>query len=152
MNAEFSPTQDDKIISALANAAILLPMWGLIVSALIWITQREKSAYVRDQALQALTWQITQVAAMFLGMGCYFVSFFMMFGSIFAAGAEEMAGPPPGFFLPFCTMGLIFISMFVFIIGGVYAAIRNLQGQAITYPFVGERIRSYINDNSKRAA
>jgi len=145
MKTEFSPTQDDKIVSALANAAIILPMWGIIVSALIWITQREKSAYVRDQALQALTWQITQVGIMFIGMACYFVSFFAMFGSAFTAGAEDMTGPPTFIFLPFCAMGFIFLGMFAFIVVGLYAAVRNLQGHVFTYPFVGERIRAYIN-------
>ncbi len=145
MKTDFSPTQDDKIVSALAHVAIILPFWGLIVSALIWVTQREKSAYIRDQALQALTWQVTQVGCMFLGMACYFVSFFAMFGSVFAAEAQEMTGPPPFIFLPFCAMGFIFLAMFGFILVGLYAALRNVQGHVFTYPLVGGWIRAYLN-------
>ncbi|MCL4262491.1 MAG: DUF4870 domain-containing protein [Anaerolineae bacterium] len=145
MKTDLSPTQDEKLMSALANAVIILPMWGIIASALIWITQREKSAYVRDQALQALSWQVTQVGAMFLGMACYFVSFFAMFGTMFAAEGQEMVGPPPFFFLPFCAMGFIFLAMFGFIVVGLYAAFRNLQGHVFTYPLVGVRARAYIN-------
>jgi uncharacterized Tic20 family protein len=145
MKAEQSPTQDDKIISALAQGAVLLPVWGIIISTLIWITQREKSEYIRDQALQALSWQATQVAIWFVGMACYIASFFLIFGTMFATNPETTAGPPAGFFFPFCVMGLLLLSFLGFIVVGLYAALRNLQGAFFTYPIIGERVRAYIN-------
>ena len=139
------PSQDDKVVGAMAHAAALLPMWGIVVPALIWVTQREKSEHIRQQSIQALGWQIFQIALLFGGFAFYMVSFFLMFGSIFVM--EEFAtsaGPPAGFFLPFCVMGFIFLTMIVTIIVGLYAAVRNLQGHDFTYPLVGQRVRAYL--------
>ena len=83
MQEKLVPTQDDKVTSAIAHAAVILPMWGIVVPAIFWATQRDKSAFVKDQTLQALSWQIAQVTLMFVAMACYMVSFFMMFGGLF---------------------------------------------------------------------
>lgn len=147
MKSELSPTQDDKITSALAQATIVLPMWGVIAAIVIWATQREKSAYIRDQALQALGWQVSLVAVWFVGMFCYLASFFSVFTSmaVMESGSGSAAGPPAALLLPFFSMGLIFLSMFVFVVVGLFAAVRNLQGQQFTYPLLGHWVRSYAN-------
>jgi hypothetical protein len=46
--------QDEHIMAALAHGSILLPMTGVIVPIVIWITQREKSRYVASQFFQWL--------------------------------------------------------------------------------------------------
>lgn len=144
MKTELSPTQDDKITGALAQATVVLPMWGLIAAVIIWATQREKSAYIRDQALQALGWQVALIGVWFLGMGCYMASFFGTFASIMAMDAGATA-PPPALFIPFMAMAGVFLAMFAFIVIGLFAAVRNLQGQLFTYPVVGNWVRSYAN-------
>ena len=146
MQEKLVPTQDEKVTSALAHAAIILPMWGIIVPAIFWATQREKSEFIKDQTLQALSWQITQVVLMFVMMACYMASFFTMFGSAFMGNPETIGGPPPGFFFPFCIMGMYFGVMAAFFISGIYAAARVLQGNVFTYPYVGSWIRRYMNE------
>ncbi len=146
MQEKLIPTQDEKVTSALAHAAVILPMWGIIVAAVFWATQREKSEFVKDQTLQALSWQISQVGLMFVSMACYMASFFTMFGTVFMGNPETMGGPPPGFFFPFCIMGIYFLVIAAFIITGIFAAIRVLQGHAFTYPIVGGWIRRYMNE------
>lgn len=64
MKENLSPTQDEKVTSALAHAAVILPMWGIIITAVFWATQREKSKFIQDQTLQALSWQILQVSVL----------------------------------------------------------------------------------------
>lgn len=144
MNKIQTPSQDDKVVGALSHAAALLPMWGIVVPALIWVTQREKSDYIRQQSLQALAWQIFQICLLFGGFAFYMVSFFLMFGSFFFMSEMASDAPPPGFFLPFCVMGFIFLTMIVTIIVGIYAAVRNLQGQEFTYPLIGQRVQAYL--------
>ncbi|WP_420642187.1 DUF4870 domain-containing protein [Candidatus Leptofilum sp.] len=144
MDEKQTPTQDDKIVGALGHAAALLPMWGIVVPAIIWVTQREKSDYIRQQSIQALAWQVTQIILLFGGFALYMVSFFLMFGSVFIMEEMAASGPPAGFFLPFCVMGFIFLIMIVTIIVAIYAAVRNLQGHDFTYPLVGQRVRAYL--------
>ncbi|MCP5095099.1 MAG: DUF4870 domain-containing protein [Chloroflexi bacterium] len=137
------PNSDERVISAIAHGAIILPMWGLIAAIVIWLTQREKSPFVRQQALQAVSWQVTQILTMFVGMGCYMLSFLTMIP--FTMSASGSNGEPPFFFfLPFAAMGLVFLLMFVFIVVGIVAAVRNLQGRPFFYPIIGKRLEQYM--------
>lgn len=143
MEEKHSPTQDDKLMGALAHASVIMPLWGIVVPAFIWVTQREKTAYIRRQSLQALGWQASQVILLFLGMLLYGFSFFVMFGTLFI-GQTPPDAPPPTFFIPFCVMGFLFLVMIGFIIVGLYAAVRNLQGHAFTYPLIGDWVQAYM--------
>ncbi len=142
------PTQDEKVTSALAHAAVILPMWGIIITAVFWATQREKSKFIQDQTLQALSWQVLQVVMMFVSIGCYMASFFLMMGSTFMMEPQNMSGPPAGFFLPFCVMGLYFLSFIFFIFIGIGAAFRVIQGHRVTYPIIGGWVRGYMEQNN----
>jgi hypothetical protein len=81
------PNQEEKVMAALAHIAILLPLMGLVAPIVIWATQKDKSAYVNFQALQAVAYQVSLILVWFLGMGCYICSFF---GTVFLIPA----GPP----------------------------------------------------------
>ena len=52
------PTQDERLVSALAHLTILLPLIGIIAPIIIYVTQREKSKFIAFQALQALAYQL----------------------------------------------------------------------------------------------
>jgi len=136
-------TSDERIMSALAHGAILLPMWGTIAAIIIWVTQKEKSEFVRYQAMQAIAWQVTQIIVMFLGMGCYMCSFFTMIPAM-ETMEHSSTGFPIFMIFPFGTMGLVMLSMLAFIVVGIVAAVRSLQGRPFTYPIVGRRIESYL--------
>ena len=137
-------SQDDKIVGALGHAAAFLPFWGIIAPVLIWVTQREKSEFIRQQSAQALAWQILQICLRFIGMAFYMGSFFLTFGSVFMMDEMGSNGPPPVFFLPFCVMGVIFFTFIITIIVALYAAVRNLQGHDFNYPLIGQRVRAYL--------
>lgn len=137
------PTSDERIMAGLANGAVIVPMWGLLLAAIIWLTQREKSAYVRQQGAQAIAWQVTQLGAFFLGMIIYVASFFTMMGGTFLM-ASDSAGPPPLFFVPFIIFGCLFLFQFVFIIVGIWAAVRTFQGSAFVYPVVGSYVQRFL--------
>lgn len=137
------PSQDERILAALVHAAALLPFWGIILSGLIWATQREKSDYVRHQGVQALAWQAAAVAMMFVGMGCYLASFFLGFATMLFTGATD---EPPFLFplFPLFSMGLLFLLMAVFIVGGLIGTIQSLQGRKFVYPIIGTRVQEYL--------
>ena len=137
------PSQDDKIVAALAHAAAVLPLWGLLVSILIWVTQREKWEYIRQQSLQALAWQAVQICLFMGGMVLYMGSFFIAFGTTMFWD-DSSAAMPPGFFLPFCVIGSLGIVFVVTIVVALYAAVRNLQGHPFIYPIIGTRVQDYL--------
>ena len=57
------PTQDEKTWAALAHASILLALvsggpLGPIAAFIIWLVKKDESAYVADQAIQSLVYQV----------------------------------------------------------------------------------------------
>lgn len=144
MNEKAIATQDEKLMAGLAHGSILLPMWGLILSALIFITQREKSPFTREQAAQAIVWQAALIAVFMVGMGCYMLSFFGLMGGMILTGGEPAGGPPPAFFLPFGVMGMVALGALLFIAVGLFGAVRALQGHPFQYPLVGGFMNRYL--------
>ncbi len=56
-------TQEEKVLAGLSHGSILLGIFtngigGIVVALVIWLTQKQKSAYVAAQALQALVYQV----------------------------------------------------------------------------------------------
>jgi uncharacterized Tic20 family protein len=71
------PTQDEKTWAALAHASILLALvsggpLGPIAAFIIWLAKKEESAYIADQAMQSLVYQVAVSVLnwiMWLGIG-----------------------------------------------------------------------------------
>jgi uncharacterized Tic20 family protein len=66
------PSQDECTLAALAHASMVLNLvgggfLGIVAAFFIWLTQKEKSAYVGFHALQALAFQIAVMAVTILG-------------------------------------------------------------------------------------
>ena len=71
--AQIFHSSDELTWAALAHASALLNVFGgvggLIAALVIWLTQREKSAWVAFQALQALVFQATILVITVLVVG-----------------------------------------------------------------------------------
>ena len=137
--------QDERILAALAHGAILLPIYGIIIPAIIWITQKEKSRYVSFQSLQALVFHLTLLFLYVIGMLCYFVSFIGMFGGMFLAESSqsELMAVLPGLF-PFAVLGGFACIGVFFVIYGVIGAILSLVSKDFRYVIIGNFIESRL--------
>jgi uncharacterized Tic20 family protein len=148
------PTQDDRIMAALAHVSILLPFTGLIAPIIIWATQKSKSPYVRFQALQAVAYHLTMIVAGFVGGACYFCSFFIFFPLLMLSTPENSNGsalPAPvvggallSVFLPFLVFGIVAVGLVAFVLTGIFGAVRTLQGKPFRYPILGRRLERYL--------
>jgi uncharacterized Tic20 family protein len=144
-----APSQDDRVMAALSHISILMPLMGIVVPIVIWVTQKDKSQYVAFQALQAAGFQISLIAAYFIGMGCYMCSFFSMFLSIplSAAFSSDQSFNPLsgiGFAFPLLVVGAIFMVGFAFIVYGVVGAVMAFQGKPFQYIFIGNRVERFM--------
>ncbi len=156
-----TPTQDERILAALAHASVILPFWGLIAAIVIWITQREKSKFVGFQALQGAAYQLSLVLLAILSGVCYMCSFFSTFltmplGIIASEAATnpDIIGMLVGLlstFVPFCLMGVFLLVGLAFVFYGFYGAVRVLQGDDFRYAIVGERLERYLNQQQAPA-
>jgi uncharacterized Tic20 family protein len=151
------PSQNDKIMAALAHISAVLPFMGVIAPIVIWATQKDKSEYVAFQALQAVAYQLLMIFAWFVGMGCYMLSFFSMFLGIPLAGANGGRVDPSiaplfalGFMIPFVIFGAIFVGGALFVIYGIIGAVQVFQGKDFRYAIIGNRLMNYLNTNNER--
>lgn len=149
-----TPSQNDKIMAALAHISAILPFMGVIAPIVIWATQKDKSEYVAFQALQAVAFQLLMILAWFVGMGCYMLSFFGMFLTIPFAGSSGSEVNPSaapffmfGALVPFIIFGAIFLGGAIFVIYGVIGAIQVFQGKDFRYIIIGRWLENYLQKN-----
>jgi uncharacterized Tic20 family protein len=151
------PTQDERVMAALSHGSALLPMLGIIAPIIIWVTQKEKSKYVAFQSLQALAYQLIMIAAYFIAMGCYMLSFFTTFLTMpFASssGNSQSIDPIFGltFMIPFLVFGAIFIGGFFFVAYGIIGAIMTVQGKSFRYMIIGKKVESFMQPKQDAVA
>ena len=145
------PSQNDKIMAALAHISAILPLMGVIAPIVIWATQKDKSEFVAFQALQAVAYQLVMILAWFVGMGCYMLSFFGTFFSIPLAQGNGNEPSPLfflGFMVPFIVIGAMFLGSAIFIVYGLIGAIQVFQGKNFRYIIIGDRLTNYLKKGS----
>ena len=145
-----APTQDERVMAALAQVSIILPFFGVVVPIFIWVTQKDKSKFVSFQSLQAVAFQLTLILFYFGGMPCYMCSFFGMFLGTIPLSATENPNPLAiglfglSFAFPFVIFAGLFVGMFVFIIYGIVATVMVVQGKDFRYVLLGNRLERYL--------
>ena len=155
-------TKDERIMAALAHVTILFPFMGVVAPVLLWATQKDQSAFIAFQALQAAVYQICLFFLMVVGFGCYFLSFFLSIGGsmigmltapLFAAPSDApdslaaflgmlVAMVPT--FLPFFLFGLFILLGLFLVVYGLVGAASVFQGKDFRYVVIGKRIEAYL--------
>ncbi len=150
-----APSQDERVMAALAHGTSILFFLGLISPIIIWITQKDKSEYLRFQALQAIALQAAMILGWFLGMACYMCSIFSFVGLTIPTSGYEQTNPAVpgifglGFLLPMLVMFAIFGFQGIFSIYGLAGAVQTLRGRSFEYLVIGPRVRRYLATNGQ---
>jgi uncharacterized protein len=129
-------TPDERSMAALAHASALLNIFsgvgGLIAVLIIWLTQREKSAWVAFHALQSLVFQAAVVIITVLVVGVVWVVGFII--SFATVGIGTIVAVP--------VMILVFFGGFAMIAAGMiyslYGAYQIYQGRDFRYKWIGD--------------
>lgn len=144
------PTKDERLLATLAHASVVANtanLIGLIMVAFIWGTQREKSPFVRFQALQAVIYQSFMLAiGMLLTLiwaGCLGLSLIPV-----AFRPDLYTTSPPdifwlvliGFVVP---LGFALVAMLY----GLYGALQVYRGKPFTYVLVGRWAHSVADES-----
>jgi uncharacterized Tic20 family protein len=142
-------TQEDNWVSGVCHATAILQMWGVITPLIVWFSQKERSAHLRFQSMQAFVYQMIAVAAYMLGMAAYMLFFFGMFFSLILGttrgGSGDLQGPPAIMMAIFLGAMLIFwlfvmISMPIYYLLAGWAGLRVIHGHHFRYPILGKII------------
>lgn len=142
-NETTAPQQNERTLAAAAHASILLSIFtngvgGIAAALIIWLTQKEKSAYVRFQALQAL---IYQAATFIIFMGlwfCWGVAWMgLILPPVIANPAAYETAPPPTMWVGLSLITVPLCIGFLTLLYGLWGAIRCLSGHDFRYLLIG---------------
>ena len=142
-----NPTSDERMMAALAH------FFGIIGALIVWVMQKDKSRFVRFQAMQALVFDLIVMIFLFVLFFCFFgVMFLGMFGTMFAgmnrAAQSENFSWPMIFptMLPFVMFICIFPFSMALLIARIVATVSVLNGNNFRYPFLGTRVEQFMTD------
>jgi uncharacterized Tic20 family protein len=141
-------TQNERGLAGLAHGSILLGIFtggigGVVAAVIIWLTQREKSAYAAYQSLQAAVYQ----GVIFLvTMTCWCCWGLLWTASIMApliSNPERYENQPPaslwwGLVLMIIPLGVWGLTTLY----GMYGAARCFGGHDFKYAVIGDWLKS----------
>jgi uncharacterized Tic20 family protein len=125
--------QEERLLAALSHAAIVTGAMAPVVGIVVYITQKEKSAYAAGQGLQAAVYQLLVIVLTILlwiaWTACYMLSLIPLI-----ANAEQYGdAPPPLFWVGMFSMFCPLIIMGVWGLYGLYGAVRCWSGAYFRY-------------------
>ena len=138
------PTQDERTMAALAHASVIVFGMGIIASVVIWVTQKELSRYVAFQALQATVYHIVGFCIFMASMLCWLILYFASFIPLMVAATQGSDDPPLGFLLAMLLMVVPLIFMGLWIVGGLWGAVRAFRSSDFRYLIIGDQVERWL--------
>jgi uncharacterized Tic20 family protein len=129
-------SSDERTWAALAHASALLNaatgMGGLVAAAVIWLTQKEKSAWVAFHGLQSLVFQAAQSLIVFLVVGVVWIVGFAF--SFITIGIGTIVAVP----VMIVSMFLGIAFMMGCLVYSLYGAYQVYEGREFRYIWIGD--------------
>lgn len=114
----------------LGHFSNILPLWGILINGILWLSFKEKSRKVVFQAHQAIFFHAIFLAAILVGGIAQLLIKLI-----------SVVNAPVGHLFSFVNFVIIFIIFLAYIVTCLYAMFRTLQGAEFEYPFVGAKLR-----------
>ena len=132
---------DDKLMSILSHLAILIPNIGILAPIVIWLTQKEKSKFVRYHAIQAIFFQLLFFILLMLSL---FIGIILMAISLMFANVSSGGEPGTFFWVSMGIMNLYFPLWFFFSIYAIVAAVKSYRGKIFRYLIIGRIVEKRV--------
>jgi len=138
----YTPTSDESLLAAISH------FFGLLVALIVWVTQKDKSRFVRFQAVQAMAYDLVVDVVMLAFVGLIMLLIFgvLVLGvgniAIFGNQGNPTAEPVRIVVALLAATPLLIPMIFVplagiFFIFRVIATIQTLLGKNYHYPWLG---------------
>ncbi len=134
-------SNDGKLMSLISHLSILIPNIGILAPIIIWVTNRERSNFVRFHAIQAIFFQLVFFILM---MFFIFVGVILMLAAIPWFDLNSSADPGILFFLSMIFMFMYFPLWLIFGIYAVVASIKSYKGKIFKYAVIGKIIERKV--------
>ncbi|MBN1659308.1 MAG: DUF4870 domain-containing protein [Anaerolineae bacterium] len=142
-----APTKDERLTAALAHASILFGIFtsgfgGIITALVIWLVQKDKSRYVAFHALQSVVYQTASMLLMILSWCCWSVLYMALIFVPLTTNPEAYEVAPPAGMWVGLALTLVPLAVgAIFLLYGLWAAIRTLDGRDFEYLIIGRWLR-----------
>ena len=147
-----SPTRDERIAGAVAHGSVIVFGLGMLVAAIIWLLQKDKSRYTASQALQSTVYQFVGFVINIASWCCWGVVYAASFMPIILEPNRYADAPPAFFWISMALMIVPLILMGLWILGGLWAGVRVLQGKPFRYLWIGSLVTRYMEKDNEPAA
>lgn len=143
MNEEVVIEKNERVLAALAHGSIVLGAFtngigGIGTALVIWLTQKEKSAYAAAQALQALVYQVGVFILAGLVWCCWGMAWMgMMLPPLFANPEAYEAAPPAGMWIALVALVIPLGICGLTALYALWGATRCLGGHDFRYALIG---------------
>ena len=146
IGAHVETTPDERVMAALAH------FFGLIAALIVWATQKDKSRFLRFQALQALAFDMLFMVAYVLLTMCFLGLMFVMimalaFSTAQAATPDQvLPGIMAGMVMPFAMVfGILPLALLAMVVR-VIAAVSVATGHNFRYPLIAPRVEAFLRE------
>ncbi len=142
-------SQEERVLGAVAHGSILLGlptsgMGGIAVALVIWLTQKEESAYAAFQALQAAVFQAVAFVASVLIWACWGMAWMaMLLPPLFLDPAAYDKAPPAGLWVGLLLLVVPIAVTILIVLYGIWGAVRCLGGHDFKYAIIGSWLASH---------
>lgn len=143
MSEERVTTQEERVLAGLAHGSIVLGVFtngvgGIAAALVVWLTQKEKSAYAAGQALQALVYQVATMVLIWIVWGCWGCAWMaLLLPPLFTNPDAYQTAPPPGLWFGLLLMIVPLGIMGLTTLYGLWGAVRCLGGHDFKYAIIG---------------
>jgi uncharacterized Tic20 family protein len=149
MVGEAGLSQEERTLAAAAHGSIVISLatsglGGIGAALVIWLTQKEKSAYAAFQALQATIYQTVAFVVSVAAWGCWGLAWMaMILPPVFANPTMYKNNPPAGLWLGLVLMLVPIAVSTVSLLYGLWGAARCLGGHDFRYILIGRWLESH---------
>ena len=127
-------SKDERLMSLLSHISILIPNIGILAPIIIWVTNKDKSRFVRFHSLQAIFFQLIFFVLMMLFI---FVGVILMLAAIPWFDLSSNAEPGALFFISMVFMFMYFPLWLIFGIYAVVASVKSYRAKVFKYAIIG---------------
>ncbi len=132
---------EEKLMSLICHLSIVIPNIGIIAPIIIWVTQKEKSRFVKFNAIQAIFFQLVFFALLILSI---FTGIILMFVSLPLIMASSSTEPGTLFFVSIACIYLFIPLWFIFAIFAITAAVKSFKGKIFRYLIIGRIVQKRV--------
>jgi uncharacterized Tic20 family protein len=143
---EIDATREDDWVAGICHSSAIVLLWGMILPWMVWNTQKERSARLRFQSLQAFLYQLLSLFVYGIAFGLLFAMMIFVFILTGSMNSPTGISSDTGLYLIIAVlvmllfMCVMLLALPAYHLFALIAWVRVVRGQNYHYPILGKII------------